>query len=87
MIRVGSARSDLLFDKTIRASVLARLGLKENARVCLYVPTYRADEYERNRSMSIQLDMELLRKMGRGVVLACPTPSEFEFWGKCFAGG
>ena len=63
VIRVGSARSDLLFDKTIRASVLARLGLKENARVCLYVPTYRADEYERNRSMSIQLDMELLRNV------------------------
>lgn len=60
-IRVGSARSDILFDKAVKAAVLDRLGLKENARVCLYVPTYRANEYEENRSMSILLDMELVR--------------------------
>lgn len=60
-IRVGSARSDILFDKAVKAAVLDRLGLKKNVRVCLYVPTYRANEYEENRSMSILLDMELVR--------------------------
>ena len=56
-IRVGSARSDILFDKSIRKKVLFDLGLRESAKVCLYVPTYRLEEYEKTSSMSILLDM------------------------------
>lgn len=59
-IRVGSARSDILFDKSIRKKVLSDLGLRESVKVCLYVPTYRLEEYEKTSSMSILLDMNLL---------------------------
>lgn len=59
-IRVGSARSDILFDKSIRKKVLFDLGLRESAKVCLYVPTYRLEEYEKTFSMSILLDMNFL---------------------------
>ncbi len=59
-VRIGSARSDLLFDKSVRGKVLARFGLNEDVKVCLYVPTYRLEEFEKTHSMSILLDMEAL---------------------------
>lgn len=59
-IRIGSARSDLLFDRTIRGKVLEKLGLDESAKVCLYVPTFRLEELKKTHSMSILLDMEAL---------------------------
>ncbi len=59
-VRVGSARSDILFDKTVRTKVLEGYGLNRDARICLYVPTYRLDELERTQSMSILLDMQAL---------------------------
>lgn len=59
-IRVGSARSDLLFDEAVRGKVLAQFGLSEEVKICLYVPTYRLEEFERTHSMSILLDMETL---------------------------
>ena len=62
-IRVGSPRSDILFDKSIREKVLRHFKLKDNAKICLYVPTYRLEEVEKTRSMSIILDMEILLKI------------------------
>lgn len=59
-VRVGSARSDVLFDRTIREKVLRRLDLDTDVKVCLYVPTYRRDEFERTHSMSILLNMEAI---------------------------
>lgn len=59
-IRVGSARSDLLFDKTIREKILTRFAIDKRAKVCLYVPTYRLEELEKTNSMSILLDLEAL---------------------------
>lgn len=59
-IRLGSARSDILFDKDIQNTVKERLGIGEAAGICLYVPTYRLGELEQTNSMEIMLDMERL---------------------------
>lgn len=59
-IRLGSARSDILFDKDIQNKVKKRLGIGDAARICLYVPTYRLGELEQTNSMDIMLDMERL---------------------------
>lgn len=61
-VRIGSARSDILFDKSIRKKVLFNLGLNESVKICLYVPTYRLEECEKFSSMSIILDMNSLLK-------------------------
>lgn len=62
-IRVGSPRSDILFDRTIRRKVLDNWGLDEKVKICLYVPTYRLDELEKTSSMSISLNMDDLLKI------------------------
>lgn len=63
-IRVGSARSDILFNESIKKRVFSDLGLNESVKVCLYAPTYRLEEYEKTSSMSILLDMNsLLEKL------------------------
>lgn len=59
-IRLGSPRSDILFDKGIRDKVKERLCIEKDAGICLYVPTYRLDELEKTHSMEIMLDMERL---------------------------
>lgn len=64
-IRVGSPRSDILFDESIRGKVLKHFSLKDGAKICLYVPTYRLEEVEKTHSMSIILDMEALLKVLR----------------------
>lgn len=59
-IRVGSARSDILFDKGVREKVLAKFGLGKKTKICLYVPTYRQKEFDEKGSISISLDMKAL---------------------------
>lgn len=59
-VRVGSARSDVLFDSTIRKKVLSQFDLNTDVKVCLYVPTYRIGDLERTHSMPILLDMEAI---------------------------
>lgn len=59
-IRVGSSRSDLLFDKTIREEVLHKFGLDSDAHTLLYAPTYREAEYRAYKSMSVSLDLDRL---------------------------
>ena len=61
-VRIGSPRSDILFDRSIRKKVLSNIGINENARICLYVPTYRLEECEKTSSMTILLDMNILLK-------------------------
>ena len=56
-VRIGSARSDILFDKTIKEKVLTWFGLERNTKICLYAPTYRQKEFHKKSSISISLDM------------------------------
>ncbi len=62
-IRVGSARSDVLFDKTVKEKVLIKFGLERKTKVCLFVPTYRQREHDRKCNVSISLDMKALLKV------------------------
>ncbi|MCI8514950.1 MAG: glycosyltransferase [Lachnospiraceae bacterium] len=63
-IRVGSPRSDILFDKSVREKVRAEWKLEKDARILLYAPTFRRKDLENDRKMLVTLDMELvLRRM------------------------
>jgi CDP-glycerol glycerophosphotransferase len=64
-IRVGSPRSDILFDSEITKKVKKHFHLGKSDKICLYVPTYRLEDVEKNRNISIALDMELLLKVLR----------------------
>lgn len=57
-VRVGSARSDVLFDPEIRKKVLRTYQLKEDANIVLYAPTFRYEDYNRNHRMEVSMDME-----------------------------
>ena len=57
-IRVGSPRSDILFDSSAKEKVFAKFHLRSNTHVLLYAPTYRDKEFRENHSMRISLDME-----------------------------
>lgn len=59
-IRVGSSRSDILFDETIKEKIYHRFGLDIDAHIMLYAPTYRDTEYRESKSMSISLDINML---------------------------
>jgi len=69
-VRVGSPRSDILFDEKIKGKVKGHFHLEEDAKICLYVPTYRLEDVEGNQGSSILLDMEalleVLRKKWKG---------------------
>lgn len=56
-IRIGSPRSDVLFDKKIRKKVLERFQLKNDAKICLYVPTYRQKDIDSGGNLAVALDM------------------------------
>lgn len=64
-VRVGSARSDILFAEGIKEKVMKYFNLGTDAKICLYVPTYRLDEVNMYQNISIVLDMELLLKVLR----------------------
>lgn len=59
-VRVGSPRSDVLFDREITEKVREQFHLSACDRICLYVPTYRLRDVEENRNISIALEMESL---------------------------
>lgn len=61
-IRVGSPRSDILFEKGIREKVMRHFHLREDVKICLYVPTYRLEDVKGNQNISIVLNTELLLK-------------------------
>ncbi len=59
-VRVGSARSDILFDESIKTKVYSKFNLKQNTHVLLYSPTYRDKEFRANQNMTVTLDMNTL---------------------------
>lgn len=63
-IRIGSARSDILFDPAARKKVLERFQLDEKVRILLYAPTFRYKDYYAHSGMEISLDLvSLLEKV------------------------
>ncbi len=61
-VRVGSARSDILFDKTIRNKIYHYFHIELDANTLLYAPTYRNNDYLNNKGMNIIMDIKLLRE-------------------------
>ena len=61
-VRVGSSRSDVLFDSAVRKKVLSQFQLKDNVNICLYVPTYRLKNLEPEHEVSLSLKMPQLIK-------------------------
>lgn len=59
-IRVGSARSDILFDPLVKEKVFADFHLNPDIHALLYAPTYRDREYKTNQSMAITLELNEL---------------------------
>lgn len=57
-LRVGSPRSDLLFQPDSREKVLAEYGIESDSKICLYVPTYRITNLDKPNSVEVSLDME-----------------------------
>ena len=57
-VRVGSARSDILFDMSVKEKVFEHFHLKPDIHVLLYSPTYRDKEFKENHKMTISLDMK-----------------------------
>ena len=63
MIRIGSARSDILFDKNIKIQVYNKLGLKNNAHTLLYAPTFRIDNVRKNAKINYIPDLNNILKL------------------------
>lgn len=59
-VRVGSPRSDILFDCSVRKKVLLAFGLEEETHILLYAPTYRKYDHENGRGMKLSLDLDKL---------------------------
>ncbi len=59
-VRVGSPRSDVLFDQEVKKKVREHFHLREDDKICLYVPTYRLEEVKGKRDISVLLDVESL---------------------------
>ena len=59
-VMLGSARSDILFDKTMRNKVRAKFHLAQDTHILLYAPTYRKRGVEEHCSVSATLQTDLL---------------------------
>lgn len=57
-VRLGSARSDILFDETVKERVFTRFGLDTDTHVLLYAPTYRHEDWIGNQSLTVTLDLK-----------------------------
>ena len=55
-IRVGSPRSDLLFDDEVKVKVSQYFQVDKNSKICLYVPTYRNRQLDKDYTLSVTLD-------------------------------
>lgn len=56
-IRIGSPRSDILFDNTIGEKIRTEFGLQKDTHILLYAPTFRKKDLINNRSMVVTLDL------------------------------
>ncbi len=61
-VRIGSPRSDVLFDPTVRERVFSHFQLDAGVNICLYAPTYRVKDLESERENSLSLDIPQLLK-------------------------
>lgn len=61
-VRIGSPRSDVLFDPAVREKVFSHFKLDVGANICLYVPTYRLKNLEPEQEVSLSLKMPQLIK-------------------------
>ncbi len=61
-IRLGSPRSDLLFDDMVKTRVHRYFEIDGEAHICLYVPTYRNRQLDSGYAVSISLDVDRLLK-------------------------
>lgn len=61
-IRVGSARSDVLFEEGIKEKVCNHFRIPMDANIVLYVPTYRKKDVKENCSMQVSLDIKTLQE-------------------------
>lgn len=61
-IRIGSPRSDALFDPTVREKVFSYFQLDVGANICLYAPTYRVKDLESEHGDSLSLEVPQLLK-------------------------
>lgn len=59
-VRVGSARSDVLFEEGIKEKVCNHFKIPMDANIILYAPTYRKKDVKENHSMQISLNMRTL---------------------------
>lgn len=59
-VRLGSSRSDILFDKAVRNDVRIKFQLEQDTHILLYAPTYRKKGLDENCSMQITLQMDSL---------------------------
>lgn len=63
-IRVGSPRSDILFDKNVIKDIRQNLGVNPNYKIMLYAPTFRVSKDGASvcRHINQNIDFDLLRK-------------------------
>lgn len=59
-IRVGSPRSDLLFDDAVKDKVFRYFQINKRSKICLYVPTYRNRQLDKDYMLSVTLDYNVL---------------------------
>lgn len=59
-VRIGSPRSDVLFEKGIKDKVYKYYNISPEAHILLYVPTYRTEEFQKNKSMTVELEFDRL---------------------------
>lgn len=62
-VRIGSPRSDILFETGIRDKVLEYYHLPDDVKLCLYVPTFRMKNLEDAESVPVLLDLEAVLKV------------------------
>ena len=64
-IRVGSPRSDILFDDSVGTKIRKRYGIDMGVRIILYVPTYRENDNKDNSLLQLQTNFSLWLKAFR----------------------
>ncbi len=59
-VRVGSPRSDILFDDSVKEKVYKYFKIEKKAKLCLYVPTYRNQQLKNDYKPFVPLNIEKL---------------------------
>lgn len=59
---IGSARTDILFDTSMRKTIKEKLGIDDKKRIVLFCPTYRNSEQREGKNVLIRFDCERLKQ-------------------------